>query len=111
MDIIGCALDLNVPEIRFTLNGNPINGHFRDFNVDGLFFPVVSMSAKVRFVQICSPQFVNKYVYFSCRLWIGGNQGRLRHGPPPGFSALYEAIRGDLEIIPCFSFGETHKTV
>lgn len=47
-DIIGCSLDLTVPEIRFTLNGNLMQGIFKDFNVDGYFFPVISMSARVR---------------------------------------------------------------
>lgn len=47
-DIIGCALDLTVPSISFTLNGRPVMGLFKDFNLDGLFFPVVSMTACVR---------------------------------------------------------------
>lgn len=47
-DIIGCSLDLTVPEMRFTLNGNLMQGIFKDFNVDGYFFPVLSMSARIR---------------------------------------------------------------
>jgi len=49
--IIGCALDLNVPQISFSINGIPVKGLFKDFNVDGLFFPVVSMTACVRWVD------------------------------------------------------------
>ena len=47
-DIVGVSLDLTVPEISFTLNGNRIKGFFRDFNLDGMFYPVVSISAKLR---------------------------------------------------------------
>ena len=49
-DIIGCGLDLTKPQISFSLNGEVVKGLFKDFNVDGLFFPVVSMSADVRYV-------------------------------------------------------------
>lgn len=48
-DVIGCCLDLSVPQITFTLNGIKVRGVFKDFNLDGLFFPVVSMSARVRY--------------------------------------------------------------
>lgn len=51
-DVIGCSLDLTIPEIRFTLNGNTMQGSFRDFNVDGYFFPVMSLSAKVRWAVL-----------------------------------------------------------
>lgn len=47
-DVIGCCLDLSVPQLSFTLNGIKIRGIFKDFNLDGLFSPVVSMSARVR---------------------------------------------------------------
>jgi len=47
-DVVGCALDLTVPSISFTLNGAPVMGLFKDFNLDGLFFPVISMTACVR---------------------------------------------------------------
>ena len=47
-DIIGCALDLTVPQISFTVNGVKVKGFFRDFNLDGLFYPVVSTSAYCR---------------------------------------------------------------
>lgn len=47
-DIIGCALDLTIPIITFTLNGQLVHGAFRDFNLDGMFFPVISCSSKVR---------------------------------------------------------------
>jgi len=47
-DVIGCALDLTIPIITFTLNGRLVQGAFRDFNLDGMFFPVISCSSKVR---------------------------------------------------------------
>lgn len=47
-DVIGCALDLVVPEVRFSLNGQQISAAFKNFNLDGFFFPVMSMSAKAR---------------------------------------------------------------
>lgn len=50
-----------MPEITFTLNGERIQGAFRDFNLDGFFYPVMSLSAKV-----------------SCRFLFGGDQGKLK---------------------------------
>ena len=47
-DNIGVALDLTVPIITFFYNGMKIPGYFRNFNLDGMFFPVVSMSAQIR---------------------------------------------------------------
>ena len=47
-DIIGVCLDLSIPQISFTVNGIIVKGFFRDFNVDGMFFPVISLSAKIR---------------------------------------------------------------
>ena len=48
-DIIGVCLDLSIPQISFTVNGIIVRGFFRDFNVDGMFFPVISLSAKIRY--------------------------------------------------------------
>lgn len=47
-DVVGCLLDLLVPEIRFFVNGQSVNAVYRNFNLDGFFFPVMSISAKVR---------------------------------------------------------------
>ncbi|KAL4003146.1 RIH domain family protein [Acanthocheilonema viteae] len=93
-DIVGCLLDLNIPEISFTVNGQQTTGLFKNFNIDGFFFPVMSLSAKV-----------------SCRFMFGGTEGRLRFGPPPGFSALIEAAVNQLEIGECVSFGDIAKNV
>ena len=60
-DVIGVCLDLDVPQISFTVNGVRVKGFFRDFNVDGMFFPVVSLSAKVRLVSFYFVEFY-KYV-------------------------------------------------
>jgi ryanodine receptor 2 len=48
-DVIGCALDLTVPVITFTFNGHVVKGSFRNFNLDGMFFPVISCSSKLRY--------------------------------------------------------------
>jgi hypothetical protein len=48
-DVIGCALDLTVPVITFTFNGHIVKGSFRNFNLDGMFFPVISCSSKLRY--------------------------------------------------------------
>jgi ryanodine receptor 2 len=48
-DVVGCSLDLIAPEIRFTLNGQAISAVYKNFNLDGFFFPVMSLSAKVRY--------------------------------------------------------------
>lgn len=48
-DVVGCSLDLISPEIRFTLNGQTVNAVYKNFNLDGFFFPVMSLSAKVRY--------------------------------------------------------------
>ncbi|CAI4225083.1 unnamed protein product [Auanema sp. JU1783] len=93
-DIVGCCLDLTVPEIKFSLNGQPVSGSFRNFNMDGFFFPVMSLSAKV-----------------SCRLIFGGDQGRLKFGPPLGYSAVIEAVQGDIQITDCLPFGDLPKNI
>ena len=46
-DNIGVALDLTVPVMTFFINGMKVPGYFRDFNLDGMFFPVISASAKI----------------------------------------------------------------
>ena len=53
-----------------------VSGYFRNFNLDGMFFPVISSSAKV-----------------SCRFLFGGDHGRLKYSPPAGFSPLFESLR------------------
>lgn len=48
-DVVSCCLDLSVPSISFRINGHPVQGMFENFNLDGLFFPVVSFSAGVKY--------------------------------------------------------------
>ena len=74
-DNIGCALDLSVPIITFFYNGMKIPGYFRNFNLAGMFFPVISASAKI-----------------SCRFLFGGEHGRLKYSPPDGFSPIYDSL-------------------
>ncbi|XP_072162212.1 ryanodine receptor isoform X2 [Bemisia tabaci] len=93
-DVIGCALDLTIPVITFSFNGQPVQGHFRDFNLDGMFFPVISCSSKL-----------------SCRFLLGGDHGRLKYVPPEEFSPLVESLLPQqiLSIDPCFYFGNLNK--
>ncbi|KAK6622641.1 hypothetical protein RUM43_008483 [Polyplax serrata] len=95
-DIIGVALDLTVPVITFTFNGTHVKGSFRDFNLDGMFFPVISCSSKL-----------------SCRFLLGGDHGRLKFIPPDEFSPLIECLMPQqiLSIDPCFYFGNLNKSV
>ena len=51
-DVIGVMLDLTVPSIEFTFNGEKVFGCFKDFNLDGMFFPVISCSSKLRY-RLC----------------------------------------------------------
>ena len=115
-DNIGCALDLSVPIITFFYNGMKIPGYFRNFNLAGMFFPVISASAKI-----------------SCRFLFGGEHGRLKYSPPDGFSPIYDSLLPTqvcrhivicnlyfvicnllfvtqiLAIDPCFYFGDLSK--
>lgn len=50
-DVIGCSLDLSVPIMNFYLNGVKVKGNFKNMNLDGMFFPVVSCSARVRYIS------------------------------------------------------------
>ncbi|XP_071050495.1 ryanodine receptor isoform X2 [Onthophagus taurus] len=95
-DVIGCALDLTIPMISFTFNGKPVKGSFRDFNLDGMFFPVISCSSKL-----------------SCRFLLGGDHGRLKYIPPEEFSPLVESLLPQqiLSLEPCFYFGNLNKCV
>ncbi|XP_076875611.1 ryanodine receptor 1 isoform X2 [Brachyhypopomus gauderio] len=74
-DVVSCCLDLSVPSISFRINGYPVQGMFENFNLDGLFFPVISFSAgiKVRFL-------------------LGGRHGDFKFVPPPGYAPCYEAV-------------------
>jgi ryanodine receptor 2 len=95
-DVIGCSLDLTVPVINFAFNGVPCSGCFRGFNLDGMFFPVISCSSKL-----------------SCRFLLGGDHGRLKYQPPDEFSPLVESLLPQqiLSLDPCFYFGNTNKVV
>lgn len=95
-DIIGCILDLDIPLITFTVNGVPVRGCFRNFNTDGMFYPVISFSAKV-----------------SSRFLFGGNHGRFKYGPPSEHSPLIEALMPgqQLKVENCFEFGQFHKGI
>nr|XP_049707633.1 ryanodine receptor isoform X46 [Helicoverpa armigera] len=93
-DVIGCALDLTVPIINFMFNGVRVTGSFTNFNLEGMFFPVISCSSKL-----------------SCRFLLGGEHGRLRYAAPEGYSPLVESLLPQqiLSLEPCFYFGNLSK--
>ncbi|UJR09568.1 hypothetical protein I4U23_013803 [Adineta vaga] len=93
-DVIGCLLDLNMPEMWFSLNGVPIKALLRGFNLTGMFYPVISLSSRV-----------------SCRFLLGGEHGRFIHRPPESAAPLYEAmlLKQKVCIEPCFSFGNIER--
>ncbi|XP_041353187.1 ryanodine receptor-like isoform X2 [Gigantopelta aegis] len=95
-DVIGCALDLTIPQIVFSINGVKVRGFFKDFNLQGLFYPIVTMSANV-----------------SCRFVLGGENGRLKYGPPEEHAPAIESLlpKEKLKIDPIFFFGELQKNI
>ena len=67
-DVIGCSFDLSVPMMSFYLNGVKVKGNFKNMNLDGMFFPVVSCSARVRCVFFCLViLMVNRYYSYTSR--------------------------------------------
>uniref|UniRef100_A0A8C3CTU5 Ryanodine receptor 1 n=1 Tax=Cairina moschata TaxID=8855 RepID=A0A8C3CTU5_CAIMO len=89
-DVVSCCLDLGVPSISFRLNGCPVQGMFENFNLDALFFPVVSFSAGVKL-----------------RFLLGGRHGAFQFLPPPGYSPCAEALlpRERLRLEPIKAYG------
>lgn len=68
-DVISCCLDLSAPSISFRINGQPVQGMFENFNIDGLFFPVVSFSAGIKLVCLCFLVcFLSHFSYLHRRL-------------------------------------------
>uniref|UniRef100_A0A8C4N5Z1 Ryanodine receptor 3 n=1 Tax=Eptatretus burgeri TaxID=7764 RepID=A0A8C4N5Z1_EPTBU len=74
-DVVSCLLDLGIPSISFRINGQPVQGMFENFNTDGLFFPVVSISAGVK-----------------VRFLLGGRHGDFKFLPPMGYAPCFEAL-------------------
>jgi ryanodine receptor 2 len=95
-DVIGCLLDLSIPEIWFSLNGVPMKGFFREFNLNAMFFPVLSVSPKI-----------------SCRFLFGDEHGRFKYGPPEGCAPIYQAMlaKQRIKLELCFTFGDSSKNV
>uniref|UniRef100_A0A673INN9 Ryanodine receptor 3-like n=1 Tax=Sinocyclocheilus rhinocerous TaxID=307959 RepID=A0A673INN9_9TELE len=74
-DVVSCCLDLGAPCMSFRINGQPVQGMFEDFNIDGFFFPVISFSAGVK-----------------VRFLLGGRHGDFKFLPPAGYAPCYEAL-------------------
>jgi ryanodine receptor 2 len=49
--------------------------------------------------------------YISCRFIFGRSHGRLKFGPPPGFSAIFEALNHELDVQECLTFGDLAKNI
>ncbi|KAF7261042.1 hypothetical protein EG68_01789 [Paragonimus skrjabini miyazakii] len=79
-----------------SMRPNIFVGIKEDFNTTGLFYPCISMNAKT-----------------NARFLLGCNQGRLRHGPPPGYAPICDARQPGqrLRLEPVFSFGQLEKSV
>ncbi|XP_050977790.1 ryanodine receptor 1 isoform X7 [Labeo rohita] len=95
-DVVSCCLDLSVPSISFRINGHPVQGMFENFNLDGLFFPVVSFSAGIR-----------------VRFLLGGRHGDFKFLPPPGYAPCYEAVlpKDKLRIEPIKEYKHDYNGV
>lgn len=51
--------------------------------------------------------------FFSCRFVLGGENGKLRYGPPESHSPISESLlpKEKVKFEPCFYFGEITKNV
>ncbi|KAL0169408.1 hypothetical protein M9458_034004, partial [Cirrhinus mrigala] len=85
-DVVSCCMDLNAPSISFRINGQPVQGMFENFNIDGLFFPVVSFSAGVKYVKR------RARAVREVRFLLGGRHGDFKFLPPSGYAPCYEAL-------------------
>ncbi|OCT66306.1 hypothetical protein XELAEV_18042564mg [Xenopus laevis] len=95
-DVVSCCLDLTVPSISFRINGHPVQGMFENFNLDGLFFPVVSFSAGIKI-----------------RFLLGGRHGDFKFLPPPGYTPAYEALlpRDRMRIEPIKEYKHDYENI
>uniref|UniRef100_A0A3Q2TD46 Ryanodine receptor 3 n=1 Tax=Fundulus heteroclitus TaxID=8078 RepID=A0A3Q2TD46_FUNHE len=95
-DVVSCCLDLGAPSMSFRINGQPVQGMFEDFNVDGFFFPVVSFSAGVK-----------------VRFLLGGRHGDFKFLPPAGYSPCYEALlpKEKMHVEPVKEYKRDHDGV
>lgn len=73
-----------------------MKGFFREFNLSGMFYPVISVSPKI-----------------SCRFLFGDEHGRFKSGPPDGCAPIYQAMlqKQKIRLEPCFTFGDMSKSV
>ncbi|XP_062407606.1 ryanodine receptor 3 [Sardina pilchardus] len=95
-DVVSCCLDLGAPSMSFRINGQPVQGMFEDFNIDGFFYPVVSFSAGVK-----------------VRFLLGGRHGDFKFLPPAGYTPCYEALlpKEKMRIEPVKEYKRDHEGV
>ena len=80
-DIVSCCLDLSAPSMSFRINGQPVHGMFEKFNLEGMFFPCVSLSAGI-----------------TIRFLLGGKHGEFKFLPPPGYAPAHEALLPEKQL-------------
>ncbi|XP_063078860.1 ryanodine receptor 3-like isoform X3 [Engraulis encrasicolus] len=95
-DVVSCCLDLGAPSMSFRINGQPVQGMFEDFNIDGFFFPVVSFSAGVK-----------------VRFLLGGRHGDFKFLPPASYAPCYEALlpKEKMRIEPVKEYKRDHEGI
>lgn len=94
-DVVSCCLDLSVPSISFRINGHPVQGMFENFNLDGLFFPVVSFSAGVTW-EILSPWYF--FIHIFCCVILTQKIFLSFLLISQGFGFYWEAVMGILSF-------------
>lgn len=98
-DVISCCLDLSAPSISFRINGQPVQGMFENFNIDGLFFPVVSFSAGIKLVFLCfwpvsCPTYTSTVTALPSLLPCHSHLGSPGHQPVPYRKGQGSPLRG-----------------
>ncbi|KAI0981288.1 hypothetical protein GJ496_001976 [Pomphorhynchus laevis] len=96
-DIISCFLDLGKARMMFKLNNSSCTIEISDIPTAGMFFPIVTMSARV-----------------ICRFLLGENHGKQYYLPADeDFLPLAEVMLPDqrMRIEQCFAFGDLKRRI
>ncbi|KAI3364144.1 hypothetical protein L3Q82_010961 [Scortum barcoo] len=82
-DVVSCCLDLGAPSMSFRINGQPVQGMFRELQHRRILLP--------RRQLLCRCQNFN-YTDIRVRFLLGGRHGDFKFLPPAGYSPCYEAL-------------------